>query len=82
MSSGFLPMSCSGAAVVLDIFDAAVFHGLQARDGLQQLLLAAAGDARYAQYLAGVGREGNVVQLHNAVHDLPHGEILYSQPGL
>ena len=54
---------------------------LQAGDGLQQLLLAAAGDARDAEDLAGVGREGHVVELEDAVH-APHGETLDLDAGL
>ena len=43
-------------------------------DGLEQLLLAAAGDARDAEDLAGVGGEGHVVELDDAV-DTAHGEV-------
>ena len=54
---------------------------LQARDGLQQLLLPAAGDARNAQDLAGVGREGHAVELEHAVL-VPDREVLDHEPGL
>ena len=52
-----------GLAAVVDIFDAAGLHRLQTGDGLQQLLLAAAGDARDAEDLAGIGGEAHMVEL-------------------
>ena len=55
--------------------------GLQAGDGLQQLLLAAAGDARDAQDLAGVGGEGHVVELEDAL-DVAYGQALDLDAGL
>ena len=68
-------------AVVLYVVNAAALDGLQARDGLQQLLLSAAGYARDAEYLAGVRREADVVELHDAV-DTAHGEVFHLYTGL
>ena len=51
----------------------------QPGDGLQQLLLAAAGDARHAQYLPAHGLEGDVVQGQDAVI-AADGQVPHLQP--
>ena len=55
-------------AVVLNVADAAALDGLKSGDGLEQLLLAAAGDASNAEDLAGICGEGHVVKLQDAVN--------------
>ena len=69
MLSGSLPIS-------LNVLDAPLFDRLQAGDGFEQLFLSAAGDAGNAENLAGVGGEGDVVELENAV-DAAHSEVFY-----
>ena len=68
-------------AVVVYIADAAGLGGLQARNGLKQLLLAAAGNTCDAENLAGIGGEGHIVELQNAVH-AADGETLDLDAGL
>ena len=58
---------------------AARLHMLQAGDGLQQLLLPRAGDARDAQDLAAEGLEGHVVQGLDPLV-IPAGQALHLQP--
>ena len=67
-------------SVILHIADAAGLHRLQAGNGLQQLLLSAAGDAGNAQDLAAVGGEGHVVQLQHPV-DAAHRQVFHLDAG-
>ena len=64
MAMGSMPhqvLLSGGASVLRDVeADAAGGDGIEAGNGLQQLPLAAAGDAGNAQNLAGVGGEADV----------------------
>ena len=55
MARGVLADELFFSPVALYVGDAAALHRLEPGDGLQQFLLAAAGDAGDAQYLPGVG---------------------------
>ena len=61
------------------MYNGTVCHGIQARDGLQQLFLAGAGDARDAENLAAHGREGDVVELFHALA-VDAGDFLEHEP--
>ena len=64
---GILADELFAGPVVFNVADAAGLHGLQPGDGLQQLLLAAAGNAGNAEDLPGIRRKGDVVQLQDTV---------------
>ena len=55
------------------------FGGLQARDGLQQLLLAVAGNARYTEDFSAVHRKGRIVKDGDAVR-AAHGQMRQRKP--
>ena len=63
--------------VILDA--CAALGGLQTGNGLQQLLLAVAGDARNAEDLAAVNREGRIVQ-HGDALGAADGQMFNVQP--
>ena len=52
---------------------------MQTGNGLQQFLLAAAGDTGYAQDLAAVGGKVYILQ-HMGTLFVAHGQVLHSQP--
>ena len=67
--------------VLFLIKNRALLGGDQARDGLAQLLLTAAGNTGHAQDLAGVDVEAHIVQTLAAV-GLVHGQVHHLQDGV
>ena len=64
-----------GLPVIFHILNGSGLNTLQPRNRLQQLLLPAVGDSRDAQHLSPKGREGDVVELQDAL-GIPHRESL------